>query len=260
MKKVMILSILASFTLITAINCTSDPGGPTGTLPVVQNLVVLEDSCRGDSVVLSWDAVDVEDLDGYDIWFARTDPGDWNPDLNTPDTTVMHVVSSTGYYQVMARKGLDTSSGYSNQVNTIAERIYSTYELRTDGNTGLVFGEEGATTGDASSAEFAQHIYVAEKNNLLYVFSGTHDPENYPGGLSTLLAPRSGGSNVAPHPDSEDWIDSVQVSEWGHVFVMLDTDYYVEFRVADTLYTNGFDIDIYEYQTIQSLRLFNYLF
>jgi hypothetical protein len=258
MKTTIILSVLAA--ILIALGCNEDPSGPTGTLPVVQNLAVLEDSCEGQTVFLTWEAVDVADLDGYEIWYRSTDVATWGIAFTTADTCGIQVATQTGFYRALARKGLDTSSDYSNEVNTLANRIWSEYALRTDGPTGLVFGENGAVTGDAADSSFAQDIYVGEANNLIYVYSGNHDPENYPGGADTKLAPRILATNVAPEPSSSDWVDSVQVSDWDHIFVMLDDGYYVEFQVADTVYTTGFDTDAYEYQTIRGLRLFNVVF
>jgi hypothetical protein len=260
MKTIAVLSVLAAFAI--ALSCSDDPTSPTGTLPIVQNLVIIEDSCGGQTVFLSWDAVDVEDLDGYEVWYATTDPGDWGIafNVNAPDTFGVHVPTQTGHYTVVARKGMDTSSDYSNEVNTLAIRNYDTYQLRTDGNTGLIFGETAASTGDATSPDYHQDIYVAEADSLIYVYAGNHDPATYPGGASTLLAPNTNGTNVAPEPGSTDWVDSVQVSNWDNIFVMLDSGYYVEFQVADTVYTTGFNIDAYEYQAIHTLRLFNVFF
>lgn len=259
MKTTVVLAVLAAIAI--ALSCSDDPTSPTGTLPVVQNLVIIEDSCGGQDVFLSWDAVDVLDLDGYEVWYATTDPGDWGIafNVNAPDTFGVHVPTQTGHYTVVARKGMDTSSDYSNEVNSIATRNYDTYQLRTDGNSGLIFAETSATVGDASSENFAQDIYVAESGSLLYVYAGNHDPVHYPGGHATLIAPVS-GSNYAPEPGSSDWVDSLIVDDWDHVFVMLEDGYYAEFQIADTVYTNGFDIDAFEYQSIHTLRLFNVLF
>jgi len=257
MKRIIIISLVTAVAI--ALSCSDDPTSPTGTLPVVHNLVIIEDSCGGQDVFLSWDPVDVEDLDGYDVYYATTDPGDWGVAFSTPDTFGVHVPTQTGHYTVMARKGLDTSSDYSNEVNSLATRNYDTYQLRTDGNSGLIFAETSATTGDASSADFAQDIYVAESGNLLYAYAGNHDPVHCPGGHATLLAPVS-GLNYAPEPGSSDWVDSVQVDDWNNVFVMLEDGYYAEFQVADTVYTNGFDVDAFEYQSIMGLRLFNVFF
>jgi len=259
MKRIIIISIVTA--VAVSLSFSDEPTSPTGTLPVVHNLVISEDSCGGQDVFLSWDAVDVEDLDGYEVWYATTDPGDWGIafNVNAPDTFGLHVPTQTGHYTVVARKGMDTSSDYSNEVNSLATRNYDTYQLRTDGNSGLIFAENSATTGDASSADFAQDVYVAESGNLLYVYTGNHDPEHYPGGHATLLAPVS-GLNYAPEPGSSDWVDSIQVDDWNNVFVMLEDGYYAEFQIADTVYTNGFDVDAFEYQSILGLRLFNVFF
>ena len=257
MKRIAVISIIAAVAI--ALSCSDDPTSPTGTLPVVHNLVIIEDSCGGQDVFVSWDAVEVEDLDGYDVYYATTDPGDWGIAFSTPDTFGVHVPTQTGHYTVMARKGLDTSSAYSNEVNSLATRNFDTYQLRIGGNSGLIFAETAAAVGDATSADFAQDIYVAESGSLLYVYAGNHDPENYPGGHATLLAAVN-GMNYAPAPGSAEWVDSLAVDGWDNIFVMLEDGYYAEFQIADTVFTNGFDVDAFEYQSIHGLRLFNVVF
>ena len=58
MKYMMILPALVLFAA-----CSDSPESPSGTLPIVQNCRIMEDECKGDTVVVAWDAVAVE-VDG----------------------------------------------------------------------------------------------------------------------------------------------------------------------------------------------------
>ncbi len=238
--------------------CSNDPSAPSGTLPNVQNLMIDETASKGDSVVLIWDALDVE-VDGYHIYYATTVPGDWVEEGSTADTTWTHVASSTGYYELTASQGLNTSSGFSNRVDTRAEASILERELRADSTTnGLIFYDEGAGwgLGCADSAGFTQDIYIGIANSKVYIYSGNHNPSQYPGGHDTKLCMRGTHGYVAPGHGSSEWVDSVQVTDFNWIFVQLDNDHYVEFYV-DSVFTNGADLLSFEYQLINNLRLFN---
>ncbi|MCK4806682.1 MAG: hypothetical protein KAT09_03500, partial [Candidatus Aegiribacteria sp.] len=174
---------------VAIVGCSNDPSAPSGSLPNVQNLDINEPASKGDSVVLVWDALEVE-VDGYHIYYATTVPGDWSEIASTPDTTWTHIASSTGYYQLTASKGLDTSSGFSNRVDTRAEASILERELRANTTSnGLVFYDDGAGwgLGCADSAGFAQDIYIGIANSKIYIYSGNHNPSQYPGGHDTKL-------------------------------------------------------------------------
>ena len=245
--------------LIVIVGCSSEPSSPSGTLPVVQNLTVNETESKGDTVVLHWDPLDVE-VDGYHVYWSSTSPGTWH-EYVTEDTTVTEIAESTRYYYVKASKGLDYSSGNSNEVDTRATLITGPFTMRTDSlYNGILFYDDGAgaATGMADSSEFTQDIYIAEANNHLYFYSGDHNPAQYPGGRHTPLCPLSVFGNVAPEPGSADWVDSVLISGNNFYFGQLSNGNYIQFYV-DSIFTNGADIMSIEYQTIPALRLFNVL-
>ncbi len=251
--------LAAAVVLAVAIaGCSNDPSAPSGTLPNVQNLMIDTAASKGDSVVLVWDALDVE-VDGYRIYYATTVPGDWSEVASTADTTWTHIALSTGYYELTAFQGLNTSSGFSNRVDTRAQSSILERELRVNTTSnGLVFYDEGAGwgLGCADSAGFAQDIYIGIANSKIYIYSGNHNPSMYPGGHDTKLCPRGLHGYVAPGQGSSNWVDSVQVTDFNWIFVQLDNDHYVEFYV-DSVYTNGADLLSFEYQLIKNLRLFN---
>ncbi len=253
------------FTTVVALavaiaGCSNDPSAPSGTLPNVQNLDIDETASKGDSVVLVWDALEV-DVTGYNIYFATTVPGSWGQPGVTADTTWTHIVTSTGFYEIKAYEGTNYSSGFSNRVDTRAESSILERELRTDSTTnGLTFYDEGTGwgLGCADSAGFNQDIYIGIANSKIYIYSGNHNPSQYPGGNDTKLCLRGTHGHVAPSHGSSDWVDSVQVTDFNWVFVQLDNDHYVEFYV-DSVFTNGADLLSFEYQLIDYLRLFNVL-
>ena len=249
----------AASVLIVIAGCSSEPSSPSGTLPVVQNLTVDETASKGDTVVLHWDPLDVE-VDGYHVYWSSTSPGTWHENV-TEDTTLTEIAESTRYYYVKASKGLDYSSDNSNEVDTRATLITGPFTMRiNDLTNGMIFYDDGAGagTGVADSSDFRQDIYIAEANNQLYFYSGDHSPAQYPGGKHTSLCPVGIYGNVAPESGSEDWADSVLISENNFYFGHLSSGYYIQLYV-DSTFTNGADIGSIEYQTISALRLFNVL-
>ena len=251
--------LAAAIVLAVALGgCSNDPSAPSGTLPNVQNLRIDETASKGDSVVLIWDALDVT-VDVYHIYFATTVPGNWGEPGATSDTTWTHIATSTGYYEIKASEGPNYSSGFSNRVNSRAEETILERELRTDSTAnGLMFYSDGTgwDIGCADSADFTQDIYIGIANSKVYIYSGNHDPAQYPGGNDTKLCPRGCHGNIAPGHGSSDWVDSVQVTDFNWIFVQLENNHYVEFYV-DSVFTNGADLLSFEYQLIDYLRLFN---
>lgn len=251
--------ITAVAVAVAIVGCSNDPSAPSGSLPTVQNLDINEPASKGDTVVLVWDALDV-DIDGYHIYFATTHPGNWGEPGVTADTTWSHIATSTGYYEIKASKGLDYSTNFSNRVNSRAEANYSQeQELRANtASNGLIFDDDGLGwgTGIADSSEFHQDIYVGLSSSKVYLYSGNHDPNQYPGGHNTKLCPVGTHGNVAPAAGSSDWVDSIQVTGTDWIFVQLENNHYVEFYV-DSVYTDGADLVSFQYQLIDYLRLFN---
>jgi hypothetical protein len=258
MKRYLILSLALALALVLVPGCSKEPSAPSGDLPNVQNVQIDKDASKGDSVVIFWDPLEVP-VDGYHVYYARTVPGDWSEVAATAETTWTHIATSTGYYQLTASEGLNTSAGFSNRVDTRAEAQILEREMRvgTEAN-GLYFYENGTGwgLGCADSADFAQDIYVDTLDNKLYIFAGNAHPTLYPGGNDTRLCPRGCHGNVAPEPSSTEWVDSVQVTDFDWIFVKLENNHYAEFYI-DSVFTNGVDLLSYEYQLIDFLRLFN---
>lgn len=256
MKKYIILSALMAM----LIACSNEPSAPSGDLPDVQNLRIDEDASKGDSVVLVWDALEVQ-VTSYNIYFSTTYPGDWGQPGAVLDTTWTHLTTSTGYYQVKAQDGTNYSQGFSNRVDTRAESQILEREMRVGGQAnGIVFYTDGSGwgLGCADSADFAQDVYLDTVDNKLYLYSGNANPALYPGGSDTRLCPRGCHGRLAPEPSSAEWVDSVQVTDFDWVFVELANDHYAELYI-DSVFTNGVDLLSYEYQLIDFLRLFNVL-
>jgi hypothetical protein len=253
MKKYL-FAALAAAALIAA---CGEPSSPSGTLPVVQNVRIIEELCKGDTVVVGWDALEVP-VDGYHIYYSPL-AVTWSEFLSE-DTTYTHIAGSTGYYYVKASEGLDYSSDNSNEADTRATVVPGDWELRfgPDAQNGIIFGENGAVMGEASSDSFAQDIYVGEANSLIYLYSGDCNPDSFPGGSHTMLVLQGSHGDEAPEPGSSEWLDSVQVTGVNWVFLQLEDGHYLEL-VVDSVYTNGADISTYEYQSIEHLRLFNVL-
>ena len=140
MKKFLAAAVVLA---VVIAGCSNDPVAPSGDLPNVSNVRIDETASKGDSVFLIWDALDVE-VDGYHIYFATTVPGNWNEVGSTADTTWTHIPISTGYYELTASQGLNTSSGFSNRVDTRAEETILERELRTASTSnGLMFYSDG---------------------------------------------------------------------------------------------------------------------
>jgi hypothetical protein len=244
--------------VIMAAAC-GEPSSPSGTLPVVQNVRIIEELCKGDTIVIGWDALDVP-VDGYHIYYSPLMVPWSDTEFLSEDTTYTHIAGSTGYYYVKASDGLNYSSGNSNMTDTRTSVVLGDYELRFGAgeSNGIVFGENGAVIGDAASGTFAQDIYIGEANSLIYLYSGDCDPDSFPGGSSTRLVLKGYHGNEAPEPGSSEWVDSLQVTGVNWVFLELENGHYIE-MIVDSVYTNGADISSYEYQSIEAVRLFNML-
>ena len=250
MKYVVVLSALVLFAA-----CSDSPDAPGGTLPVVQNCRILETESSGDTVVIAWDSLAVE-VDGYRIWFSDTDPGNWDIIAQVEGTTVQDIAASTGYYCVDAIKGIDMSEEQSNKADDITVVFELSDTLTVDGVNGIRFEEAQTTTGDATSADFAQDLYIAKSGDTILMYRGNTEPGTYPGGSNSLLADASG--RVAPAPGDAAWKGSAAVNGGSGYFVELESGYFSYFLV-DTVATDYVTIIYSQYQPIESLRLFNWL-
>ncbi|MBN1434491.1 hypothetical protein JW921_06995 [Candidatus Fermentibacterales bacterium] len=250
------VAFLGAFLIVLA--CSDNPETPGGTLPVVQNCRILFESCRGDTVVIAWDSLDVE-VDNYRVWFADTDPGNWSVVATTPATVTEDIALSTGYYCVDAVRGDDESSDQSDKADNIAIVFGGEGDtLSFETQCGLAFGDSAIVFGDPSDPGFAQDVVLTDRlGGGFTAFSGDFDPGIYPGGSASLLAPVEG--KVAPHPDSSAWVEELDLAGSPHsAFVRLDSGYYAYFLVSTLTDTT------YQFLTAQlhawpGIRLFNWL-
>ena len=248
MKYMMVLSALVLFAA-----CSDSPDAPSGNLPIVQNCRIMETECKGDTVVVAWDAVTVE-VDGYRVWFSDTDPGDWNIISQVEGTTTEHIATSTGYYCIDAIKGIDSSEDQSNKANNRANMYLLSDTLTVDAANGIRFEAAQTTTGDAAEASFAQDLYIAKSGSTILMYRGNFEPATYPGGSNSLLSTAS--NYVAPGPGDASWMNSAAVQNGTDYFVQLENGDYAYFMV-DTVATDFIVIGSTQYQSITSLRLFN---
>ena len=161
------LAVVSALVLFAA--CSDSPDSPGGTLPVVQNCRIMETESSGDTVVVAWDSLTVE-VDGYRIWFADTDPGDWSIIAQVEGTTTQHIATSTGYYCVDAIKGIDVSEEQSNKANDRASFYLLSDTLTVGAVNGIRFEDAQTTTGDATSADFAQDLYIAKSGDTILMY------------------------------------------------------------------------------------------
>lgn len=249
MKKAFVFACVAA--LFTA--CSDSPSSPGGTLPVVQNCRIVPENCKGDTVAVAWDPVEVE-VDGYRVWFSTTDPGDWQNIAQVEGTSLLHVATSTGYYCVEAMRGIDLSEDLSNKADDRAEMHLLTDTLTVGGIDGLSFAETHTAFGSSVDASFAQDLYIGKEGDTILFYRGNYDPETYPGGTQSYLAPSS--NYLAPGPGDSAWKSSAAPQDGSTFFVQLESGYYAHFYV-DTVFNDSVVLVSNQYQSIRSLRLFN---
>lgn len=239
--------------LILFAACSDSPNSPGGTLPIVQNCRIEEEQSKGDTVVVAWDSVSV-DVDGYRLWYAETDPGNWSIIAQVEGTTAQHVATRTGYYCVDAIKGIDSSEDQSAKANDRAEMFLIDDTLTVGGVNGIKFAETHTALGDASDASFAQDLYIAREGDTILFFRGDFDPATYPGGTNSMIAPST--NYLAPGRGDSAWKNSAAVQDGDRFFVQLDINEYALFWV-DTVYNDTVVLNSNQYQSITGLRLFN---
>jgi len=246
------LSLILGAALLIA-GCSDSPSSPGGTLPVVQNCRIDTENCKGDTITVAWDPVNVE-VDGYRLWFATTDPGDWQNIAQVEGTSFEHIATSTGYYCVEAMEGIDLSEDLSNKANDRADMHLLTDTLVVGGTDGLSFSETHTAFGSSSDPSFAQDVFIGKEGDTILFYRGNYDPENHPGGTQSYLAPSS--NYVAPGPGDTAWKSSVAPQDGSTFFVELESGYYAHFFV-DTVYADTVVVGSNQFQSIQSVRLFN---
>ncbi len=249
MKRLMAAAVL----LQLLSGCSDSPSSPGGTLPTVQNCRIMQEESRGDTVTVAWDPVDVE-VDGYRVWFASTNPGNWQIIAQVEGTGVSHIAGSTGYYCVDAIRGIDSSQEQSNIADDRATNFTPDDTLGLQGSNGIQFLSTHVAIGDATDPSFHQDLYVRSEGGTILFFRGNYDPESYPGGSYSHIAEAS--NTVAPGPGDAAWRSTIAAQNNGSYFVSLENGDYAMFWI-DTLQGETAVLNSSQYQPIRGLRLFN---
>lgn len=233
-----------------------------GTLPVVTGITIDTIASTGDTIFVTWTALDSTSIDGYFLWTRLNLEGPWSLAAVCDENAGSHIANSSAFYSVMAFKGNDTSSELSLSVNTKTESISEIRELFALKPIGFRVDLEGDSLipGDPASMEFSQHFVVALDWTGLQrcIFPGTAYPDLWPGGARTRIS--SIGGFVAPAPnDTINWKDSI--SYGGDFFLALDDGFYCMLKgthtlpdtssLTDTLVIRG------QVQPIMGVRVFN---
>jgi hypothetical protein len=245
-----------------------DPSSPTGTLPIVTGLVVVDSLCSGTQVVLSWNSV--PDVDGYRVYWSET-TGYWDEIVNVADTTCVDDVASrdagSGYYTVLAFKGVDTSEDYAEYANTFpafcgSYTIWSNH-APDDSVDAVIFGETTGLLGIAEDSAFVQDAYCYDGDwaqSPVGLYSGSLPP--YGDGDYTVMAK---GNDPCIAPDSG-YTESIHLIENDRLFLELTSGNYVKLFVdgipTDTLPPDSLVYGLtfhYWYQPIEGLRVFGSL-
>ena len=245
--------------------CGSDPSTPTGTLPKVTGLAVLDSLSGGTEVFLSWSPVD--SVVGYRIYYDESGLGPWQELKSVEDTFTVHSADRSYYYTVLAFTATNTSEEYADRVNTRPNYcgsylLHDNYASQDSANA-IVFGESSGVTGRAESTEFAQNAYAYDggwSQSPLGLYTG--DAGEWGNGVHTPMQ-RSNSGLVAPSGDYQD--DSLYVIDGDYIYCQMpEGDYvkvWVEEVVQDSLAqeTTYFARIHYQYQPISGLRLFSYI-
>jgi len=232
-----------------------------GTLPVVTGVTIDTLASKGDTIAITWTALDSTLVDGYFLWTRPFIEGAWSLAAVCDHNAGFHVANGSGYYSVMAFQGIDNSSDISLSVNTKTEGISQIRELFALKPVGFRLDMEGDSliAGNPASLEFSQQFIVAmDWLGERYIFPGNANPDLWPGGAKTRIS--SIGGLVAPAPDDTLlWRDSI--SYGGDFFLALDNGHYCMLKgtstfpdtasMTDTLVLSG------QIQPIMGVRVFN---
>lgn len=267
MKRIAVVSV--AVLAIALVACEGDnPSSPGGTLPTVTNLQIDETASAANSIVLTWDEVTGETIEGYEVYFSTTSGGTWTALGTTSTNTYTDVASSAGYYSVRAYEGDNYSENYATAVNTMPyifteeDTIYDQY-APADYHSGYIFGMNGGTTGLASDPGFVQDIYCYDysKGDLDAGFS-SGDYGTYGNGNETWFYAADGVYGYCPAYGGSGWWNHGQLlSSDDVIFGYLYDDYYVKIYIdgfEDVGSTaNGTGVTIhYEIQPIQGVTVF----
>ena len=260
MSKVMFVLLLITG-LIAVTGCADSSTEIVGTLPVVENIAVDTLASHGDTIVVTWTAIDTTLVDGYYLWTRQYVEGAWTLAAICEKNAGSHIASNSAFYSVMAFKGTDSSSEPGISANTKTESLEDIRQVFQLKPVGFIVDLEGDSliSGDPSSPVFAQQFVVAmDISGGRYIYPGSAHPEMWPGGSRTKISAR--GGYVAPSPiDSVNWHDSI--SYGGSFFLSLESNYYCMLKGSSTLPDTVSMSDTLvlrtQVQPIRGVRVFN---
>jgi len=260
MKKVMsILLLITGFIVFTG--CGDSATEIVGTLAVVQDIAIDTLASRGDTIVITWTAMDTTLVDGYYLWTRQYIDGAWTLAAICDENAGSHIANKSAFYSVMAFKGTNSSSAPGISTNTKTESLEDIRQMFQLQPVGFIVDLEGDSliSGDPVSPVFAQQFVVAmDLTGGRYIYPGTAHSDIWPGGAGTKVSSR--GGFVAPSPDdSINWRDSI--SYGGNFFLSLDNNYYCMIRGTNTLPDTVSMSDTLvlrtQVQPIRGVRVFN---
>ncbi|MCK5132570.1 MAG: hypothetical protein KAR40_10525 [Candidatus Sabulitectum sp.] len=233
MKILIVISLLSVIAVFSG--CGDSATEIRGTLPVVTGIEVDTLASKGDTIVVTWTAMDTTLVEGYFLWSRNTLEGPWSLAATCDENAGKHIASRSAFYTVMAYSGNDTSSEIGLSDNTKTEGISEIREFFSLKPIGFRVDLEGDSliAGDPGSTEFAQHFVVAINfTGERFIFPGSAHSELWPGGARTKIS--TIGGLVAPSPDDQfSWKDSI--SYGGDFFLSLDDGYYLMLKGTHTL-------------------------
>ena len=247
-------------TAIVIVGCGSDPSTPTGTLPQVTGLTVVDSLCGGTTVFLSWNSVD--SVTGYRVYYDESGIGFWDELEAVEDTFTTHDADRSYFYTILAFEGTDTSEDYADPCNTRPNDcgyyiLWDNY-ASTDSVNAIIFGETTGVTGRAEDTTFVQNAYVYDggwAQSPVGLYSG--DAGVWGNGNSTPFV-KSNSGLLAPEVGYE---DSLFLIDNDIVYGITPDSHYVKLFIdeieEDLLVPGSYCIKFwYQYQPIPNLRLF----
>lgn len=259
MKVISVLVLITGFIVFTG--CGDSATEIVGTLPVVENITVDTLASKGDTIFVTWTALDSTLVDGYYLWTRSYVEGAWTLAALCEENVGVHIASQSAFYSVMAFKGTNSSSAPGISANTKTESLEDIRQVFQLKPVGFIVDLEGDSliAGDPSSPTFAQQFVVAmDMAGERYIYPGSAHHEMWPGGERTKISSRYGF--VAPAPDdSVNWRDSITYG--GNFFLGLENNYYLMIKGTSTLPDTASLSDTLvlrtQIQPIRGLRVFN---
>ncbi len=262
MKKALFCSVCLA--ALVSFSC-GDPSSPTGTLPQVTGLAVVDSLCGGTEVFISWNSVD--SVDGYRVYWSEA-TGYWDEIVNVVDTFYVDDVEArdggSGYYTVLAFRGVDTSEDYADYANTHpifcgSHTIWSNH-APADSLDAIIFGATAGLLGKASDTTFVQDAYCYDggwSQSPVGLYSGDHEP--WGSGSHTVMA-KGNNPRIAPETG---YAEEIHLIEGDRLFLELAGGCFVKLNVEeiamDTVSTDSTVYGItlhYWHQPIEGLRVF----